>query len=91
MLRQARAQARTAVQLGEMHPHWRVVLTTYDHPLVRRAANLLNAAGVPRALEHAIAEPTQARPLRAGERLAAEALRGFAYFEELERAHRGHS
>ena len=32
MLRQARAQARTAVQLAQLHPHWRTYLATGDNP-----------------------------------------------------------
>jgi GT2 family glycosyltransferase len=89
MVRQARAQARTALQLCKMHPNWRVMLTTYDHPLVRVGAAFLRALGVPRAVERMIAQPSKARVLRPSELAAAQALRGFAYFEELDRAHRG--
>jgi len=35
MLRQARAQARTAVQLAKLHPHWRTYLATGDNPVQR--------------------------------------------------------
>lgn len=35
MLRQARAQARTAVQLARLHPHWRTYLATGDNPVQR--------------------------------------------------------
>lgn len=33
MIAQARAQARTARELYRIHPHWRVVLATGDHPI----------------------------------------------------------
>ena len=88
MVRQARAQARTALQLGKMHPNWRVMLATYDHPFVRAGATFLSALGLARAFERMIAQPSQARALRPSELAAAHALRGFAYFEELDRAHR---
>jgi glycosyltransferase involved in cell wall biosynthesis len=36
MVRQARAQARTAVRLAELHPHWRTFLATGINPVQRR-------------------------------------------------------
>jgi len=35
MVRQARAQARTAVQLARLHPHWRTYLATGNNPVQR--------------------------------------------------------
>jgi glycosyltransferase involved in cell wall biosynthesis len=87
MLHQARAQARTAVQLGKMHPHWRVTLATFDHPLSRLGANVLRVVGVPRLLERLLPDRTRARPLQPAERVTVEMLRGLTYFEELEVAH----
>jgi glycosyltransferase involved in cell wall biosynthesis len=84
MERQARAQARTAVQLARLHPHWRVTLAIGDTPLQRfaghlarrvdpLAAKLLAARGGDAALD----------PLA----LAAARVRAnAAYYEELERA-----
>jgi GT2 family glycosyltransferase len=88
MVRQARAQARTAVQLGKMHPHWRIALTTFDHPLPRLAANTLRTLGAVPLLKRALPDSAQAHVLKPIERLAAEALRGFAYFEELDKVKR---
>ncbi len=88
MLRQARAQARTAVQLGALHPHWRVVLATGDDPIQRGLHRVARTVG----LGHALARISGAG--RAGGQLsgiglaAARALAREAYFEELDEARR---
>ncbi|HEY0798641.1 MAG TPA: hypothetical protein VGD50_05795, partial [Candidatus Baltobacteraceae bacterium] len=88
MVRQARAQARTAVQLGSMHPHWRVVLATGDHPAVRALAGAARAAGVGALAQRAAGAYDDKDPLRGTRRLAASVVRGLAYFEELDHVHR---
>jgi GT2 family glycosyltransferase len=87
MIRQARAQARTAVQLGALHPHWRVTLATGDHRVLRAAAGAARAAGLGRIAARAVDAKAE-RPLRGPRRFAASIVTGLAYFEELERAHR---
>jgi hypothetical protein len=84
MERQARAQARTAVQLARLHTHWRVTLAIGDTPPQRLAGRLA------RGLEPFAAKLLATRgddaalgPLG----LAAARLRAnAAYYEELERA-----
>jgi GT2 family glycosyltransferase len=89
MLRQARAQARTAVQLYALHPHWRVVLATGDDPLQRALHRGVRALGLPALYERTLGERAQDRELSARELGAARALAREAYFEELERAKAG--
>ncbi|HTV72987.1 MAG TPA: glycosyltransferase [Candidatus Acidoferrales bacterium] len=88
MLRQARAQARTAVQLGALHPHWRVTLATGDHRILRAAANAAHAAGLGRIAARAVNVNATELPLNGRERIAASIVASLAYYEELERAHR---
>jgi glycosyltransferase involved in cell wall biosynthesis len=88
MVRQRRAQARTAVALRALHPTWRVALATGDDPVRRSVHRALRALGVPRGLARAVGERGSDRPL-AGRRLAAaRALATEAYYEELDRARR---
>ncbi|MDQ2908058.1 MAG: glycosyltransferase family 2 protein [Candidatus Eremiobacteraeota bacterium] len=54
MLRRARAQARTAVQLRRMHPSWRVRLATGEDPLQLALHRAFRAAGVLERLERRI-------------------------------------
>jgi GT2 family glycosyltransferase len=49
MLRQARAQARTAVQLARLHPHWRTYLATGDNPVQRLLHKWMRGFVRPRA------------------------------------------
>jgi glycosyltransferase involved in cell wall biosynthesis len=88
MLRQARAQARTALQLAALHPHWRVTLATGDDPLRRAAHRLARLLGVPRLLARAVGPREGARPLSAPALAAARALAGEVYYEELDAARR---
>ena len=88
MLRQVRAQARTAVQLERLHPSWRVALAIGDTvpqrllgaalqrgPLVARLERLADAPGAEGKLS----------PLRLA---AARLLASAAYYDELARAKR---
>jgi glycosyltransferase involved in cell wall biosynthesis len=88
MLRQARAQARTAAQLHALHPHWRVVLATGDDPLHRALHRVARAVGIPRALAGIVGDRSLDRPLSARALFAARALAREAYFEELDLAPR---
>jgi glycosyltransferase involved in cell wall biosynthesis len=86
MVRQARAQARMAAHLAQLHPHWRTYLATGINPLQRRFHDVtrsLHYAGRFRAKLGNLADDRELgkRELRAARGLAAE-----AYFEELERA-----
>lgn len=86
MLRQAKAQARTAVHFKELHPHWRVSLATGQttaHTLLHRA---LRGAGLARAWLTILGTvQDESKPLSALQLAAARALARGAYFEELER------
>ncbi len=86
MLRQARAQARTAVQLARLHPHWRTYLATGDNPVQR----FLHAwtRGAARRLRSQIGSLEDDRPLTGRELRAARRLASEVYFEELERVRR---
>jgi GT2 family glycosyltransferase len=88
MLRQRRAQARTAIQLRELQPSWRVVLATGDDPLRRGLHRGLRALGAVRRLERAVGDRSVDRPLGARELAAARALATEIYYQELDRAHR---
>jgi len=88
MLRQARAQARTAKQLRELHPNWRVVMATGDEPVQRTLHRIVRAFGVPHILERLVGARDTDRPLSGRELLAARALANAVYYEELEAARR---
>ncbi len=86
MLRQARAQARTAVQLAKLHPHWRTYLATGDNPLQRLLHGWMRRTGAAGRLRSSLGSLTGDRPLTGRELRAARRLASEAYFEELERA-----
>jgi len=86
MLRQARAQARTAAQLAEIHPHWRVTLATGTDPLRRALHRGLRRAGVLARLQRALGTRDGGRALSPRELAAARALARETYYEELDRA-----
>ena len=86
MLRQARAQARTAVQLRALHPTWRVVLATSDDPIRRSLHRAIRATGALARLTRRIGDASADRPLRRPEVAAARALARETYFAELEAA-----
>ncbi len=86
MVRQARAQARTAERLRALHPNWRVVLATGDNPVQRLANRVVSRLLPPRRLERVVGDQTADRELGALQLLAARTLASEAYFEELARA-----
>ena len=88
MLRQARAQARTAVKLRALHPHWRVVLATANDPVRRSLHRLGRTLGLPQRLARIVAAAPREGPLDAGRLAAARALAREMYFAELELARR---
>jgi len=85
MLRQARAQARTAVQLARLHPHWRTYLATGLNPLQRPFHAVTRAFHSARRLRTALGDLSTDRALSDRELRAARALAAETYFEELER------
>lgn len=88
MLRQARAQARTAVQLASLHPHWRTYLATGDNLLARFLHKWTRGAGAARGFRSQIGSLEDDRPLTGRELRAVRRLAAEAYFEELERVRR---
>ena len=83
MVRQAAAQARTARELYRLHPHWRVVLATGDHPWNRALHRALaRMVRLPR-----LDDGDEGRVLSPRERRVARALASSAYYAELDAAH----
>ena len=85
MVRQARAQGRTAVQFLAKHPHWRVALATGQIGPVRFWSGVARAAGWPRVLERLSGAngPSPSLVPSAVRRWAAARLARAAYFEEI--------
>lgn len=88
MLRRARAQARTAVQLRRMHPTWRVRLATGEDPLQRALHRALRTLGTTERLERRVGTMLGDRALDDAQLRAARALERETYFGELEAARR---
>ncbi len=86
MVAQARAQARTAVQLVRRHPHWRAYLATGINPVQRRFHAMLRGLRFDERLRRRAARVRGAYELAPNELRVARALANEAYFEELERA-----
>ncbi len=86
MVRQARAQARTAVQLATLHPHWRTYLATGINPVQRRLHDVTRGIGKARTYRDALGDLSIDRALSDRELRAAQGLASEAYFEELESA-----
>jgi len=86
MIRQAQAQARTAVVLVGLHPTWRAYLATGINSAQRRAHDVTRRLGAGRRLRARLKDLSGDRVLSEGEARAARALANEAYFEELERA-----
>jgi glycosyltransferase involved in cell wall biosynthesis len=86
MLRQVRAQARTAVRLEKLHPSWRVALAIGDTPPQRLLGDALRKSGLVSRLEHAVGETSAGEKLSAAKLAAARLLANAAYYDELERA-----
>ncbi len=89
MVRQARAQARTALQLAKIHPHWRTYLATGDNPAQRAAHEVRRAIVSPEKLRERLGDLSTDRALSNKELRAANALASDAYFEELKATRRG--
>lgn len=85
MVRQARAQARTAVQLARLHPHWRTLLATGDNPLARTFQRLVRGGSAASRTRAALGDLREDRTLDKRALRAARTLAADAYFEELER------
>ncbi|MEO9263016.1 MAG: glycosyltransferase family A protein [Candidatus Baltobacteraceae bacterium] len=84
MIRQARAQARTAVQLATIHPHWRTYLATGMNPAQRALHDWSRGIGTAKKYRAALGDLSHDRPLSNRELRAANGLASDAYFEELE-------
>jgi GT2 family glycosyltransferase len=85
MLAQSRAQARTAVRLVGLHPHWRAYLATGINPVQRGFHRLLRRLHLTDRFRRSLARRGGGRELRPSDLRAARALASEAYFEELER------
>jgi glycosyltransferase involved in cell wall biosynthesis len=89
MLRQVRAQARTAVRLERLHPGWRVALAIGDTAPQRMLGDALRKSGLPARLERVVAGwSTGEEKLSPAKLAAARVLASAAYYDELERAKR---
>jgi len=86
MVAQARAQARTAVQLVRRHPGWRAYLATGINPVQRGFHATLRALDAQARLSRRLSGLAGERRLTAAEVRAARALANEAYFDELDRA-----
>jgi GT2 family glycosyltransferase len=86
--RQARAQARTAVQFIDKHPHWRVALATGQVAPLLWWSSVARAFGWPKALAGLAGDGERASGVPIGvRRWAAARLARAEYFAELRRAH----
>jgi glycosyltransferase involved in cell wall biosynthesis len=86
MLRQVRAQARTAVRLERLHPNWRVALAIGDTPPQRLLGDALRKSGLVPRLENVVGETSAEEKLSPAKLAAAKLLASAAYYAELERA-----
>jgi glycosyltransferase involved in cell wall biosynthesis len=86
MVRQARAQARTAVQLAHIHPHWRTYLATGLNPVQRKIHDWMRGIKLAKHYQTELGDLSQDRALSNRELRAAQRLANAAYFEELELA-----
>jgi glycosyltransferase involved in cell wall biosynthesis len=84
MIRQAQAQARTAVQLVRLHPHWRTYLATGINPGQRALHKWIRGIGKARGFSPSDGQSDRALSDR--ELRTARSLANAAYFDELERA-----
>jgi glycosyltransferase involved in cell wall biosynthesis len=88
MLRQVRAQARTAVRLERLHPSWRVTLAIGDTVPQRLLGAALRRSGLVPRLEKLVAGSSPGAKLSPAKFAAAQLLASAAYYDELERAKR---
>jgi glycosyltransferase involved in cell wall biosynthesis len=89
MVRQVRAQARTAVRLEQLHPGWRVALAVGDTIPQRALGAALRRSGAAARLENALVSEDETRKLSSVKLGAARLVASAAYYDELERAKRG--
>lgn len=88
MLRQVRAQARTAVQLQHKHPHWRVALAIGDTLPQRLLGAAVRRTGIARRLAPLVGAGDDERRLDLVQLAAAHVLAADAYYDELAKAKR---
>ena len=87
MARQARAQARTAVQFLDKHPHWRIALATGQIAPALWWSGVTRAAGWPKLLAALARDGSEGGPVPiVVRRWAAARFARAAYYEELESA-----
>jgi glycosyltransferase involved in cell wall biosynthesis len=86
MLRQVRAQARTAVRLEQLHPGWRVALAIGDTPPQRLLGDALRKSALIAPLTRIVGESERDERLSLPRLAAARLLASAAYYEELARA-----
>ncbi|HEY3674428.1 MAG TPA: glycosyltransferase family A protein [Candidatus Tumulicola sp.] len=86
MIRQARAQARTAVLLAKLHPQWRSYLATGINPMQRAWHRTTASPQRARQRREMFENQSPDRPMTDAELRAARWLAGAAYFAELESA-----
>ena len=91
MIRQARAQARTAVQLAKIHPHWRAYLATGNTAAQRLIHKWADGIGAARHFTKMLGDLDADRPLSRAQLFAARQIAASAYYEELERARTAHN
>jgi GT2 family glycosyltransferase len=80
IVRQVRAQARTAVQLRAKHPHWRVDLAIGATAPQRALGSLLHRSGIARVLAPLAGATGRLSPPQL---LGAQILAADAYYDEL--------
>ena len=83
MLRQVRAQARTAVKLEALHPGWRVALAIGDTVPQRVLGDALRRSPLVPVLERLVAGASDDVPLPLPKLAAARLLASAAYYDEL--------
>ena len=88
MLRQVRAQARTAVRLERLHPGFRVALAIGDTIPQRALGDALRKSGIVPALERIVDRNTAGTRLSLPRLAAARLIASAAYYDELARAKR---
>ena len=88
MVRQVRAQARTAVRLERLHPGWRVALAIGDTAPQRLLGDALRNSGLAPRLERIVGREEPGARLSPLKLAAARLVAGAAYYDELDRAKR---
>jgi glycosyltransferase involved in cell wall biosynthesis len=85
ILRQVRAQARTAIQLRAKHPHWRVDLAIGTTRPQRVLGAVVARSGIARVIEPIVRSSAGDGPLSLPQRLATQLLATDAYYDEIAR------